>query len=537
MNCFNKIDDYIYRHMRELNAPGLTIGITDQNDLLWSKSYGYANIGSEEKVTPETLFQIGSMTKTFTAIALLQEVEAGKLDLQVPISEYLPWFELRSDHKINVHQLLTHTAGLPQGRDDIPTSKYMAAALAEYSPPFEPGSKHEYSDVGYQILGFILEALNDKTYGEIIKERILVPLEMTDTLAAITHRLRKRLAVGYKHFYDDRPAHLSHPIVPAPWIVYDAADASISSTAEDMSKFMRMLLNRGKGPKGPLISEESFELMTREHAERWPNSYYGYGSYVRQMDGNDIIGHGGNMIGFQSMMLADLDTDIGIVACINGPGFPYYVVTYALEVMREELVGDIEAKSPAPLVSYEVSNASDYIGSFRSGQRSFEIEADDNNLILIYEGQKITLEDRGRDLFYVNHPDFELYLLEFHRDEDDKVVEAFHGPDWYTNQQYEGPAEFEVNPDWDQYTGFYRTQNPWVTNFEIVCRKGRLVQINPGGLCYEPYEDMLVPDELEGKFRLGSKDSTEWLKFDTIADGKALRVEHSGCYYYRSERL
>jgi len=149
-------------------------------------------------------------------------------------------------------------------------------------------------------------------------------------------------------------------------------------------------------------------------------------------------------------------------------------------------------------------------------------------LILRYGDELIALERRGPDRFYVDHPDFALFLLRFRR-EKGKVVEAFHGPDWYTNDRYAGPTTFDHPQKWDAYPGHYRSHNPWLTNFRVVLRKGGLALIAPSG-----DEEPLVPLG-DGIFRVGEEErSPERIRFDAILNGQALRANLSCGDYYRT---
>ncbi len=201
-------------------------------------------VPNKDQVIPmesHSRFLIGSISKTFTAVPCLKRPNV--IDLNAPVNSYIPWFSVNDpEHVITPHHLLSHTSGLPQGRD-LPPSRYMAASVRDFTPSYCPGEYYSDSNVDYQILGFLLEKMYDHPYGEIIKEEIILPLEMTDTEPAITNDARLTITQGYQHLHDDRPAHVSHPLVPSMWFEYAAADGSIVSTAPDLCIFLRMLMN------------------------------------------------------------------------------------------------------------------------------------------------------------------------------------------------------------------------------------------------------------------------------------------------------
>ena len=151
-----------------------------------------------------------------------------------------------------------------------------------------------------------------------------------------------------------------------------------------------------------------------------------------------------------------------------------------------------------------------------------------NQLTQEHAGQRVVLEQRDTDMFYVGHPDFAGFLLEFGR-QDNQVVEAFHGSDWYTNDRYKGPMSFENPAEWNAFAGHYRAHNPGTSNFRVVLRKGGLAMVLPSGQSQE-----LVPLG-DSTFRIGEDEgSAERIRFDTLIDGQALRANFSGCDYYRA---
>ncbi len=261
---FERLDQYVEQQMQSHGTPGLALALTDRERLLRVATYGFADLAARAPVAPETLFEIGSIGKSFTSLVLLQLREAGRLDLHQPVARYLPWFEVQSAYApITPHHLMSHTAGITRGADADPYSLYEVWALRNATVAYPPGEHFHYSNDGYKALGLVLEELLGGQYGEIIKARILDPLGMDATAAVFTHETRPRMAVGYGRLYDDRPRRRADPLVPATWMEYGGGDGSIAATPADMAAYLRMLLNRGHGPQGPIISDDSFALMTR----------------------------------------------------------------------------------------------------------------------------------------------------------------------------------------------------------------------------------------------------------------------------------
>jgi len=526
------LDSFVEAHMRAANTPGLALAVTDRDKLLHVSTHGFADMGARIPLTLDTLFEIGSISKSFTVVALMQLREAGLLDLHAPVTHYLPWFRVPSKYEpITGHHLMSHTAGIITGTDFSTEARYEVWALRETEATAPPGTCFHYSNVGYKALGLLLEELLGQSYGETIQERILNPLGMRATAAVITHEARKRLAVGYEPFYDDRPAHPSHPLVPATWLEINTADGSIAATVGDMATYLRMLMNRGQAPDTRIISEESFQLMTQrviETPEEEDGGFYGYGLQTTEDEAHICIGHTGGMVGYYSAIVADVDEGLGVVVLTNGPGEPSKIARAALKFLR----GATHREEPPALPSVpdrtQIENANDYAGTYRSETGTFRLVAENERLVMQYGAEHIALERRDLDCFYVPHPDFALFLLRFGREEG-RVAEAFYGPDWYINDRYTGPTTFDYPQEWEAYIGHYRCYNPWYSSFRVLLRKGTLVLIWPGGK-----EEPMAPLG-NGVFRIGKEEqSPERIRFDTVLDGQALRAQLSCCDYYRT---
>jgi len=539
--AFKRLDQFIEQKIKVLNIPAVAVAVTNSEKLIHESIYGYADVAAQTLITPDKLFEIGSIGKSFTSIALLQLLEEGRLDLHEPVTRYLPWFEVQSNYEpITLHHLLSHTAGIITGADYPGVPHYEVWALRETDATTPPGTYFHYSNTGYKTLGVILEEVLGLPYGDIIQARILDPLGMTTSEPIVTNETRKRLAVGYEAYYDDRPLPSDRPLAPATWLEHAEGAGSIASTAADMATYLRMLMNRGLGPHGRILSENVFDLMTTpviESEEEGESSFYGYGLTIRKLDDHTYISHSGGMIGYYAFILIDMDDGLGVVVLMNGLGgqSDEEIANYALKLIQAALH---DQKLPeVPLTNQvKVDSAAEYIGTYqicpRKNQKAdiqtFILEAGGEQLLLCIGNDRVKLEPRGRDCFYVDHPDFALFLLRFGR-ENGKLVEAVHGPDWYTNERYTGPMTFNYPEEWDAFPGHYRSHNPWFSNFRIILRKSALTLIEPSG-----EEELLAPLG-NGLFRVGEdKRSPEHIRFDAIINGKAFRTNLSGVECYRT---
>ena len=524
---YKRLDEFITRHINEVGAPGLTLAIANREGLLRVSHYGFADLKTGARVGSQTLFQIGSISKSFVAIAALKLVEEGKLDLHKPVSSYLPWLKIESNYApFTTHHLLTHSAGLSA----VPLLTRIAATPLKVGS--EPGSRFVYSNIGYALLGFLLETQDKQPFPDVIRKRVFEPLGMSASSPVITNAIRERLAVGYAPFYDDRPFPRKGKLAEAPWVEVPEAAGSIAAPAQDMGAYLQMLLNGGVGPRGRVLSEKSFQLFIKP-AIKAPfggdEASYSYGLWISDSGGQKLARHTGGMIAFSSAMHADLTEGFGAFASVNANlrGYrPNAVAKYALDLLRAANRGNELPNAPAPLPPTDrVSNAAEYAGTYTAPNGDKLVLTNGREqLLLHHKGENIVLEQVASDRFLVRHPDFELYLLGFVR-EDKAIVEAFHGPGWWFNDRYTGPRTFSYPKEWEAYAGHFRCDNPWYGSVRVVLRKGRILL---GG--QQPLVEIG-----RGVFRPeGDSNSPERISFGTIVNGKAFHANYSGIDFYRT---
>jgi len=530
------IETYLQQRMVADLGPGVALAITDRHQLLGVITQGFADVATKKPVGSDTLFEIGSISKTFTALTCLQQVQAGNLDLNAPVKEYLDWFEVGSayEEQVTIHHLLSHTSGLVGMIDTIPNSRFQVWQLRNTNLGFAPGEHYSYSNMGYVVLGYVLEQLTGLTYAETIRKFILDPLKMTASEPVITHDIYDRLARGYwSTHYDDRPASPASSPYPAPWFEFRNASGSVACTTGDLAAFLRLLLNEGKGVDGDVLSKENFHLMTTPIEGSYGDYAHGYGIFIKEhqdYDGHKFIWNGGEMIGYHAIMMGDMVDGIGVVIFINGEAYGEAESDFAFKVLNAVLHGKDFPEFPPPQSSRTVVTDPDsYTGSFTSPKKNFQLHAEKDQLIMLYNGDRILLEQWYPGVFCVPHPDFERSLLKV-TTEEDTPTEATHGPDWFWVEGYEGLTTFEYPSEWDACMGHYHTYSPWMNDFRIYVRKGQLY-IQWWGMFESPLT--LLND---GSFRYGEAEySPDRLRFDCIVAGKATRANLSGAEYYRIE--
>jgi CubicO group peptidase (beta-lactamase class C family) len=300
---------WLERLLERRGLPGIAVAVTDRDRLLSFKSAGWAELGRRRPIAEDTLFELGSIGKTFTARLALQLVDEGRLDLDAPVSTCLPWFDVRSDYEpIALRHLLTHSAGIIRGADITADSRFDVWALRETETGFAPGERHYYSNVGFRVVGCVVEAVTGATYPDLLRTRILEPLGLKCTEPAVTTGIRARLAVGYDRLHADGGTSPDDPLYPAPWFETGTADGSLASTAGDLAAFARLLLDEGPG-----------SLMARPRIDSGDGWNYGFGLESRTEEGRRLFRHGGSMPGFGSTMLGDFDTGLAVAVLLNGP--------------------------------------------------------------------------------------------------------------------------------------------------------------------------------------------------------------------------
>ncbi len=537
---FAEIDRLAERELADTGLPGLAIGLTGPDGPLEVRTCGFADLAARRPIEPDTLFEIGSIGKTFTAIAVVQLAEEGRLDLDAPVVDALPWFEVPVvGRPISIHDLLTHTAGITVGIDGTPEATSQVRALRDRRPGSAPGERFHYSNLGYKALGLVIEAVEGRPYPDVIRARILEPLGMTATEPAITNEIRSWLAVGYDYLYDDRIGWPGRPVVPATWLETATADGSIASTAGDMAAFARLLLRRGEGPGGRLMSEAAFARMAGPHVRTPRGNGYGYGLFTVEAGGRTFHGHGGGMVGYLSALHLEPAAGLAVIVLQNRTvGDPMALARTILDTARGPAAATGPAPSPAPHGNpTHDADEPDRTGVYRPdpadpGADPLEIVAGIEGPVLRWHGRLLALEALGDGRFLAPDPDLDRYALRFEPAGERPVV-AWHGPTRYVRDGAAAPSLPAPDPTVAALVGHYRSHNPWLTNFRVILR-GNVAWLvfaaEPDG--FEPEQGLVArPD---GSFRVGDDPAgPEDLRFDVVVDGRPLRAWLSGFPYHR----
>ncbi|MDP9338884.1 MAG: beta-lactamase family protein [Acidobacteriota bacterium] len=521
---FGDLDKLVEQYMRAMNSPGMTLVLADREGVQRIATYGFGDLQEKTAVKPEALFQIGSISKSFVANCLLQLHQEGGLDLNKPVVEYLPWLRIDSSFApITTHHLLTHSSQLP----GIP-SPFLSDPAQKHHAHDAPGQYFHYNNMAFVVLGHLLWTLDGRPLPEVFRKRVFEPLGMTHSEPGITLDTRVRTVKNYAAFQNDRPYSRFGRLSEAPAIVLTDGSGCIASTPGDMGLYVQMIANRGKGPHGVLLSPESFELFSKPHikAEEFgPTASYGYGIAADNLDGHKILRHTGGMVSFMSAMHVDIDGGFGAFASINAmQGYrPNPVAQYAIQLMRAKSESKSLPAAPKQKPATLIENAKDYAGVYKAENgRQLEFVAEGDGLFLTHNAKRVPLEG-GNDAFNSGPGDFERFSFVFGRadskDAKSAVVEVGWGNEWFANGKYTGPKTFDYPKEWNEYTGHYRNENPWIGSTRIILRKGKLMM--DGAVPLEPGEG--------GIFHLRDEEhNPEWIRFGEVVNGKVMRIKLSG---------
>ncbi|HEX3030573.1 MAG TPA: serine hydrolase domain-containing protein, partial [Clostridia bacterium] len=320
-----KIDNIVMSVLNEAKVPGVSVSVVSGDQILFEKGYGVESLESQKPMTPNSLSAIGSVTKSFTTLAILQQVEQGKINLDDPVIKYIPEFKTLDEDRsknITVRMLLNNSSGLPHSIDFNTFSKsnestdYMEAIKKNRTIKllFDPGTAYAYSNEGFVIAGRILEIVTGMAYTEYIEQNILKPLTMEKTTTDIEKIKQEDVLYGHLGGVDSFiPAEKSYSGQMLP------AGSETRSSAHEMAHYMQMLINKGKYQNQQMISSDLFEQTINTGVV--PFSLYGqemkYGYGWMHNASAGLLLHGGNTLSMSSMVILDTQKKIGVTVLYN----------------------------------------------------------------------------------------------------------------------------------------------------------------------------------------------------------------------------
>ncbi len=324
---------------------GMTIGVVTESGLLWTKSYGYADMARHTAASRETVYRIGSITKQFTAIMLRQLAYRGVVRLSDPVDQYFAPFDSIPSRdgrarRVTLFQLATMTAGLAQEPDD--EGRYeqgdldrwedvLVTALRHTKFDAEPGTAWEYSNIGYAALGAALQHACRRPYVDYVREEILVPLGMTQTDFVLTPGMRGRLATGY--VIKGKVVDTSQPLRELSGRGYKVPNGGLFSTVDDLAAFVRFEM--GYGPDSVLPrAEVAHHFAALAYATNDLKSGYGVGFHAVRRGSMVALAHPGSVAGYLAAVYFDAATHTGAIVLRNVDDERFDVLDLCLRVLE-----------------------------------------------------------------------------------------------------------------------------------------------------------------------------------------------------------
>ncbi len=378
-----KADELLKAYADQYKFHGAVL-IAKGDDVLLSKGYGYSHAGQKKMNTETSVFQIGSITKQFTAALILKLQEEGKLSVNDKLSKYFPQFP--AGDKITIHQLLTHTSGIFNYTNDAkfmqtggikPVDQKTMFSLFENKPlDFEPGSKYSYSNSGYVLLGYIIEKVTGKSWESMVRQNILKPFQMNNTGFDYAGFNGDAKTTGYFSLSEVGS-------IPAPTIdsTFSFAAGSIYTTTADMLKWERAMA------KGKFLKKETWKKAFTPEKDG-----YGYGLSIDSLFGQQRIHHGGSIYGYMShavwfpaqdytvIVFSNATNNVGKLT--NDLAAVLYNNPYTIPIANKEIKLDDAALQQylgeyqlAPNFSIAVTLKDNYLYGQATGQQPFQMFA------------------------------------------------------------------------------------------------------------------------------------------------------------------
>lgn len=460
------ISAYAEAHRRKFDLPGLTLGLVAPGGFGSALNFGYANSNARRPIAPETLFQIGSITKVMTAALIHQYAAEGRLQLADRVSALLPAIPLPTPNTITVQHLIDHTSGLPDSAPLFPEGGLWTG--------FAPGARWHYSNTGYDILGKLAEHVGGKPLARLFEERLFAPLGMTRTQGAIVSADRTAYAQGYEAADSAAPFARAIPLAPAAWVDVTFAAGSVASTAEDMNLFMRSLADAAQGRGGLGLKPDHGLAFTRHSvASDTPGMTYGNGLMHVADGARRYLHHTGGMVSFSSSFHLDIASGICAFASSTITGFAEYrprlLTRFAVDALRSTTSG--AAIPTPPRLDIPLANAATYVGRYAGPSGEFEIRRGEP-LTIVSGGQSAPLQPWGGEIFRTTHPVFRQFSLMFERSKS-AVTGASWGAASFVRDGAGGTLP-RSDPALARLAGRYVNDSPWWGVSMIVERGGKL---------------------------------------------------------------
>lgn len=351
--------------------PGISMAIVYDQELVWSKGFGFADVNKKRPATEDTLYRIASITKLFTNTAVLHLRDDGKLQLDDPITKHLPWFNIQNKFPdappITIRHLLTHTSGLPREAafpywtdNEFPTFEQIKEALVGQETPFPTETTFKYSNLALSLAGEIVTIVSGIDYTDYVQQFILDPLGMKDTLVNSPDPRNSRLATGYGRRMPDGSRAIS-PFTDGKGIT---PAGNMTTSVKDLAKFAMLQFRDGLAGGEQILRGSTLREM---HHVQWLSPDWvtgiGLGFFSQRLKGTTITGHGGAVLGYRTLLRMSLTEKIATIVFMNADdGKP---LLFADKVFEWVVPAILKAAKPEPKAKEPDPAWQVYVGKYR----------------------------------------------------------------------------------------------------------------------------------------------------------------------------
>ncbi len=338
--AIRKLEIAVKSEVEQKQLPAFSMSLVDGQRIIWAQGFGFQDADKKMPASAETIYRVGSVSKLFTDIAVMQMIEKGQLDLESPIETYLPTFKPKNPYAVSItlRQLMSHRSGLvresPVGNYFDPDERTLAETVQSLNATsliYEPETRTKYSNAAVAVVGSVLESQGNVSHAKRVRESILDPLGMVDSSFERPPLISTKLATGWMRTYDGRRFR-------APEFQLGTGPAgNMFSSVLDLSKFLKCLFNAGRVGNIQILEPETLSLMTTPIRDLQGKSQgFGLGFSIGALDGFKKIGHGGAVYGFSTQLEAIPERGVGVAAAASLDGCNGAInrlVTYALRLM------------------------------------------------------------------------------------------------------------------------------------------------------------------------------------------------------------
>jgi CubicO group peptidase (beta-lactamase class C family)/D-alanyl-D-alanine dipeptidase len=395
-----RLEPWITAEIQQKAIPSLSIALVDDQKIVWARGFGWADPQKRIRATADTAYRVGSVSKLFTDLAVMQLVEQGKIDLDAPVSHYVPEFTPKNPYKIPItlRHLMSHRSGLvrepPVGHyfdPSPPPLDEVIRSLAKTSLVFEPGTRTKYSNAGIAVVGAVVEKVGKTPFAAAIDRAFFRPLRMTRSSFEPGPDLQSNLAHGMMWTYDGQT------VATPNFLLGTGPAGNLVSTVADLGRFVSFLFAGGASPQGQLIKAETLRSMIEPQlAKPGESPGFGLGFAISTLDkSHRRIGHGGAVYGFATEVQALPDAKLGAIViaaadCANG--FTQHVAETALRMMlkKGQPLSTPDSTTPIPL-----ARLAQLAGQYKSPTGSLDLVARGGKLYLSPFKGALTVEVRS----------------------------------------------------------------------------------------------------------------------------------------------